>query len=247
MSRDWTEEKISSLIDGSLEDDGEATTLRQALERDPEARIHAERVRKSNALLREAFDVPADEPMPAAIEAAIFGEPGKLAVLRPRGSARTWVPVAIAASLALVIGFGAGGLLQRPQGPAIAVLGDAVRDGALHAALESLPSGDMSAEGVQPMLTFRDGSGRPCREFEVTGELPEMLEFGIACRSPAGSWQVEIIVAAPVTQPGPDGYAPASGPGSDALDAMLDALGAGPAISPDEEAALLSGGWRATP
>lgn len=247
MSRDWSEEKIAALIDGSIEDEQEAEALRRAIENDPEAKAYADRIERSNALLREAFDVPAEEPMPAAIEAAIHGEPGgepgKVAVLRPRRTARAWLPTAIAASVALVIGVSIGGFFSEPGERVIAALGDAPLDGPLHAALEALPSGSASPEGVQPMLTFRDGAGRACREFEVTGELPEALEFGIACRSPEGRWHVEIVVAAPETEPGPQGFAPASGPGSDALDAMLDALGATPAMSPEDEAALLEGGW----
>ncbi len=247
MTRDWTEEQIAALVDGSLEDEREAERLRRILESDPQARDYAERIRRSNALLREAFDVPAEEATPAAIEAAIFGEPGKVAVLRPRRAASVWVPSAIAASVALAIGLGIGGLFGGSQERVIAALGNAPLDGPLHAALESLPSGAISEAGVQPMLSFRDGADRVCREFEVIRELPEELEFGIACRSPEGRWHVEIVVTAPETEPGPEGYAPASGAGSSALDAMLDALGAGPALPPEDEAELLKRGWSVSP
>jgi hypothetical protein len=93
------------------------------------------------------------------------------------------------------------------------------------------------------MLSFLDAEGRPCREFEVIGELPPQLEFGIACRTPGGAWDVAILVKAPVTEQGADGFAPASGPAADALGAMLDALGAGPAMAPEEERSLLGEGW----
>ena len=248
MTPTWSEERIAALIDGAIEDEAEAAALRRVLETDPEARAYAERLRGSNALLREAFEVPAEEPMPAAIEAALFGEPGKVAVLRPRRAfGPSWLPAAVAASVALVVGLGIGGLIERPMQPVIAALGNAPLDGPLHAALEALPSGTVSDAGVQPMLSFFDGAGRACREFEVLGELPEELEFGIACRGETGHWHVEIVVAAPEVEPGPEGYAPASGPGGDALDAMLDALGAGPALPPDEEAALRERGWPARP
>ncbi len=247
MTRNWTEEQIAALVDDSLEDEREAERLRRILESDPEARDYAERIRRSNALLRDAFRVPAGEATPPAIEAAIFGEPDKVAVFRPRRGVRVWLPSAIAASVALAIGIGIGGFFGGPQERIIAALGNAPLDGPLHAALETLPSGAVSEAGVQPMLSFRDGADRPCREFEVINELPGELEFGIACRSPEGRWHVEIVVAAPETEPGPEGYAPASGAGSSALDAMLDALGAGPAIAPEDEAALLDHGWRASP
>ncbi len=244
MKKQWTEEKIAALVDGSIENEDEAAALRRIVETDPEARAYAEAIRQSNQLVREAFDVPADEPMPAGIQAAIFGEPGKVEVLRPRLSG--WVPTAIAAGLALAIGLAAGQYLSGTEQRAIVALGDAPVDGALHAALETLPSGAVSDQGVQPMLSFQDRAGRPCREFEVIGGLPEELEFGIACRNAAGRWHVEIVVAAPEAEPGPQGFAPASGPGADALNAMLDALGAGPALSPEEESSLLEKAWQTT-
>ena len=247
MNRDWTEEKIAALIDGSLEDEQEAEALRRVLERDPEAQAYADALRQSNDLLREAFETPEDEETPAAIKAAIFGKPGKVETLRPKSTPSIWMPTAFAASLALAIGLAAGSLLfDQSAAPVIAKLGNAPLDGPLHAALESLPSGAVSPEGVQPMISFIDGEGRPCREFDVMRELPDELEFGIACRNPAGRWHVEIVVTAPVTEPGPEGYAPASGAGGDALNAMLDALGAGPALSPEEETELMLDEWRGT-
>lgn len=244
MSRDWTEEDIAALVDGSIDDEQEAAALRRVLEDDPEAQAYAEQVRTANALLREAFDVPADEATPAAIQAALFGEPDKVAVLKPRRKISTWVPTSIAASLALVIGLGLGGGFDGAPDRVVAALGNAPQDGPLHAALETLPSGSTSEAGVQPMLSFRDGNGRVCREFDVAGELPEELEFGIACRTPTGQWHVEIVVAAPITEPGPDGFRPASGAGGTALDAMLDALDAGPSLAPEAEADLLQKGWQ---
>ena len=244
MSRDWTEERIAALVDGAIEDEQEAAALRTVLESNPEAKAYAERVERSNVLLRDAFEIPAEEPTPASIQAAIFGEEGKVAVLEPRLSARAWMPAAIAASLALVIGLGVGSQFGDQRTPVIAALGEAPLEGPLHAALEDLPSGAISDAGVQPMLSFWDGGGRACREFEVIGELPSQLEFGIACRTDAGRWHVEIIVAAPETEPGSEGYAPAAGPGGNALDAMLDALEAGPTLKPDDEAGLLNRGWR---
>ena len=54
---------------------------------------------------------------------------------------------------------------------------------------------------------------------------------------------MEIVVSAPIAEPMPGGYRPASGAAGSALAAMLDALGAGAAMEPAEEAALLKNGW----
>ncbi len=245
MTANWTEEEIAAWVDGAA-DAAEAERVERILADDPAARAYAETLQKANRALKSAFEAPMDEPVPAAIKAAILGEPGKVAQFPRRRSVSTWIPAAIAASLALVVGLGAGGLLETEPAPGmIAVLGDAPTDGPLHAALETLPSGTESEDGVLPMLTFRDAEGRFCREFEVVGELPQEIEFGIACRTPADAWHVEIVVAAPVPEAGsgPD-FRPAEGaPASDALEAMLDALGFELPLLPDEEATLLEGGW----
>ena len=143
----------------------------------------------------------------------------------------------------IVVGIGLGTQFgPQPQSPQV-VLGDAPRGGDLEIALETLPSGTAMADRIVPMLTFRDGAGRYCREFEVIGDLPDELEFGVACRTPRNTWHVEIIVAAPIVEPDDSGFAPASGPGADALAAMLDALGASPPLSPETEAEAIKDGW----
>ncbi|MDT8345828.1 MAG: hypothetical protein RQ752_15485, partial [Thermohalobaculum sp.] len=123
----WTEDRISALIDGAVEDPAEAARLGEAIATDPEARAVAERIERSNRLLREAFPVT-DEALPPAIAAAIFGtpaghEPGSEAApvaggragvgdtvvaFRPRPRLALTLPRLAAAGLALGIGLGAG-------------------------------------------------------------------------------------------------------------------------------------------
>lgn len=244
MMTDEDKAMIARLVDGSLEGDPREQEIRNLVAQDPEAQAYAESVERSNRLIRAAFEAPMREPMPAGIRGTLFAAPGKVAMLR---RPRVWVPTALAASLALALGIGGSmGLFAPEPAVPIARLGDAVADGPLHRALETLPSGRLSEAGVQPMLTFRDGAGRACREFEVIGELPDELELGIACRQPSGLWHVEVVVAAPMADATPmgEGFAPASGgPAATTLEAMLDALDAGPTLSPAEEAALLERGW----
>lgn len=240
MMTDEDKAMIAQWVDGSLDGDPREAQIRDLLASDPDAMAYAEKIERSNRLLRKAFEAPMREPMPVGIRVALFAEPGKVAMLR---RPRVWIPTAIAASLALALGIG---LFAPSTDTQIAVLGDAAPDGPLHLALETLPSGSLSEAGVLPMLTFLDGEGRACREFEVIGELPEELELGIACRQPSGVWHVEVVVAAPVADatPAGEGFAPASGgPAEATLDTMLDALGAGPTLTPTEEAVLLSKGW----
>ena len=118
--------------------------------------------------------------------------------------------------------------------------------------LETRPSGDalMLGSGGQNMvtvLTFRDATGRPCREVEM---LPAQLtdlpaEVGIACRDDGGTWNMEgaAEVAVDLVREG-DTFKPVSGPDAETVEAVLDAIGAGQPLSPDEEARLLENAWR---
>ncbi|WP_420346411.1 hypothetical protein [Pelagibius sp.] len=257
MPEKVSEEQIAAYVDGSL-DPAEAATVAAALAQDEALRAYAEEVRQANRLLREAFEAPMREPVSADLRATILGptgspdqgveQPGEVVNLAEvRKARRPWVGMALAASIALVIGVSVTSVMI-PGGPQpadqIAMVGTAPVEGPLHQALEALPSGRISDAGVQPMLTFFDGAERICREFEVIPEGAEELAFGIACRTDQQRWDVEIVVTSPKGEVGPDGFVPASGPGADALEAMLDALGAQPAIAPAEEAGLLDRGWR---
>lgn len=254
MSVAWTEEEIAAFMAGGL-DGADAERVALALESDPAAQAAAERLAEgaaphpADAALRAAFAAPMAEPVPARLAAAVLAEPGKVASLPRRGGGArpmAWAPAAMAAGVALALGFGAGFSLRGPaQAPqAVAALSVGVASGAALAAFQTAASG-AEREGLVIAASFRDASGRPCREFETLGPDGLPAAAGVACREGVG-WRVLAMaaVAAPVAAPGDAFYAPAGGAGGDALGAMLDALGAGPALSPEEEAALIAGGWR---
>jgi len=252
MPGDVTREEIAAYVDGAL-GPAEAARVAAAIAEDSDLRAYAEEVERANRLLREAFDAPLQDPVSDSLRMRILEAPtatrraGVVDLAQARVRRRSLVRMAIAACLALMVGAGAGFLLLAPPqeaGEPLARLGPAPQGGRLHAALEHLPSGEISDAGIQPMMTFLDGDARVCREFEVIYEVPGSLEIGIACRSDAGRWQVEIVVTAPATDVGPQGYRPAAGPGADALEAMLDALDARPALSAQQEAELLGRGWQ---
>ncbi len=243
MSQDWTQEEIAALVDGSLEDEARAAQLRDILATDPEAQAYAGRLRALNHALMQAFETPVAEPIPAAIGAAIDGPTLPARVERQRAWRQSWIPVAMAASVALVIGLNFDRFFGPSEPGGITTVGLAAQESTLHLALETFASGTGTEDGIFPILTFRDGTGRPCREFETTNELADELLFGIACRTDAERWDVEIVVSAPRGETDARGYVPASGPAADILDTMLDTLGAGPTLAPEFEAELLENGW----
>jgi anti-sigma factor RsiW len=239
MSVRWTEDEIAAWVDGSLDED-DARRIEAAVASDPAAREIARQIEEMNRALRDAFAETLEEEPPATLKAAILAEPGKVAAF-PVRQRQTWFPSAMAAGVALAVGLGAGATLfgggaEAPQ--MTAALGVGPAGPAVAAALETAPTG--GGEGaVTPLASFRLADGRWCREFE-TAEAAA----GLACRSGEGAWTVQMIAAAPEATDGSGGYVPASGAFADAIGAALDAMDAGPVLSPDEEAAAIADGWR---
>lgn len=248
-----TEETIAAYVDGAL-DAEEAGAVAARIAADPAAQAAETRLRRLNALLREAFRAEESGRLPAAVAAALAGREAPPAapapapaqvVAFPARRRPAWVPAALAAGIALALGLGAGwfAALDPAARPVLAAPGPVAPASALHAALERLPSGTASPEGILPVQTLRDAAGRPCREFEyATPGGGGALTFGVACRA-GGTWEVAILVNAPAAEPAPGGFVPASGPGGDALLALLGGIG-GSAVAPAEEAALIAGGWK---
>lgn len=244
----WTEAEIGAFMRGAL-DGPDADRIAAALESDPAAQAAAERLEagataapEADALLREAFAAPMRETAPPALMAAVLGAPGKVAAFPARRRIATWASAAMAASLALVVGIGAGFSL-RPDAPQTATLSVGAVDGARVAAFEGAPSGSV-ADGVRLTASFRDAAGQACREFETLDAGGVASGGGVACRA-GDAWRVLMLAAAPRPADGAGSdFAPASGAAIDPLGAYLDAIGAGPALSPAEEAAALAKGWR---
>lgn len=280
MSTTWKEEEIVAFLDGAIEDPAEAVRLAELIETDEEAAALARDIEESNALLRAAFDAPMQEPVPAAIAAALglgprvatgSAEASPLRVPDARDARRSsgralrqtsrrgarragqgtvgrWLAGALAASIALGVGI-IGGRLTAPlpaEAPDVLALGWHANDDTLGRALETLPSGSVDAAGqVRLLLSFRDGRGRFCREFETVADPTHPASMGIACRAVDASWSLEVI-AATAPETGRDaGYRPASGMAEDVLGAALDTMNAGPALTAEDEAALIASGWTA--
>ncbi len=251
MTDTWTEDEIASFLAGRLRG-ADADRIAGALERDPAAQAAAERIGAADpgdALLRAAFAAPLAEEPPAALRAALLAGPGKVAAL-PRRPRAVWAPAALAASLALAAGFGAGWGLRAPGapsgggaiavGPAAIAVGPAA--GAVRLALDTAPAGSAQG-GLAPTATFRVGGGHVCRAFDALDADGAPAAAGVACRD-GEDWRVLLLAAHPeAVEAGPD-FAPAGGAGADPVGDFLDAVEAGPALSPDAEAALIARDWR---
>jgi len=255
-----TDEQLSAYLDGELADH-EADRIEQWAATDPEIRQRIDRLAAVDHRLQAAFPVAADEPAIARIAATlsagstILPFPARRREQRDTGAGR-FVLALMAASLALLIGFGGGFLMRGWQGtttaPSIAV-GPVAKATTLASLLETAPtgspiliSGSSDAASVVVASTFRDREGRPCREFETlrgSSATGTATAVGVACRE-EGRWFVRGLVALADDSAAPSGITPSSNETKDALDALLSALGATRAMTPAEEAQIIERAWR---
>ncbi len=164
--------------------------------------------------------------------------------LQPR-PARSWVsgaeplPLALAAGLALVVGFlaallvGPAGQGTAPAGPFTAQLSPATP---LHTILQTQPSGtvvQVDGMDVVPVRTFETQGGIICREVHARSTQGRTL--ALACRHGDG-WVLRTTEQLPAEESA--GYQTASSSGS-AVAVSIDRLKQGPALDPEAEAALL--------
>jgi hypothetical protein len=95
------------------------------------------------------------------------------------------------------------------------------------------------------LATFRDAESRPCGEFEIPGRELRPIEIGIACRESNGRWQIVGAAEVPAALATNGTFHPAGDQSNDPLQTVLKSIGAGMALPPDEELALLARGWAA--
>lgn len=255
---DWPDdETLLAFADGRLDAESAARVVEHL-----ETHVHARRTvamyQHTGELAKRAFDEAMHVPASPALIGMLSEEADAAVLLRPTKAkfALGWRVVGLAASVVLII----GGLFAfsmfrftQPQPVAIA-LGGVERDSALERLLETKATGvsealPVAALGAQKdvtlILTFRDRQQRPCREFESAPRGTSNLDVAVACRNVDGGWTIEGAArVTATTEKAPPDFRPAGGNGVLALESVLKVLGASAAISPDDEAALISSGWK---
>jgi hypothetical protein len=186
--------------------------------------------------------------------ARIFTLPGARArTISP--TPRTYWPMAVAASLALLMGGGAGwfthGVTTSASPELVAFSdGDLVAEGALAKVLETARSGSAlgvrAADGAwQLQTTFSfHASGTPCRRYEMSNEAIGRFG-GYACRNGDGRWLVHAQVALGKKGPAGKDFTPSAGDDDAALYAAIRAAMDGDVLGSKEEAQLIANRWTA--
>ncbi|MBU2583578.1 MAG: hypothetical protein KJ622_17865 [Alphaproteobacteria bacterium] len=207
-------------------------------------------------ILNGKADTPADAP-----ETVVpFRKSQATEVSRPM---TRWL-LPMAASLSIIAGAILGYALATRTGGDIvttAIQVGPVADGSpMRRLLESRPTGepeslatpDGAHKEMVVVATFKDKYGRFCREVETSLAIAPGIpvDLAVACRASGGNWTVEGALHLAERQPAPSngtGFAPASGiDEATAIDGLMNMLGAKQNLTPVEEKAALSAGWKSS-
>lgn len=253
QGQDRDGERLSAYLDGELPR-AEADQLERRLAREPALAERLEAMRALDRVAAAAFHAIDERPMPKRVLERLGDdeeEPraGNVVPLRRTAAPGEFfrLPVALAASIALVAGLWLGGLPGDGGPPDGAAYASRIAGGsALHAAFDRASGGETVELGddryAQPVLTFLSDGGAWCRQVRITGG-PAPADT-LACRR-GGGWQVELITFGPAAAaPGEGAYGQASAGGTPAMRAALDELmGREPPLGPAEEADVIGRGW----
>lgn len=250
----FTDEQLVAYADGELTP-GETQTISTAARTDTQLARRIAQFTESRRLLAETFAAVLQEPAPQRLLDVLRQDRGQKIVPLPRRQRpawSNWMPMALAASLVLAIGLGAGGLLNRQPGGQAAVVAGLLSDGAaLSRALEVLPSGETlsgssgaARYAVVPLASLRTADGTFCREFEssVATQQQTHRARGVACRAADGAWEMRAVASVSedvLPPPAEDGFQPASAPGID----VTAVLPGSRRLTPDEEQTIIERNW----
>jgi hypothetical protein len=243
----WDDAQIHAYVDGEL--DAQTATRLEAASRDDAAlAARIARQRELRALLRGAFDPVLEEPVPQRLRDALaqpaagatvtpIGAPLRQRKARPAWSVREWS--AVAATLVLGLLVGALAFRNSTSLPLDMAQGRLLARGELDAALSTQLSGGAAADAPTRIgLSFRAADGAWCRSFS-RHDGPT----GLACRRD-GRWAVQLLEDGHPQATGDAGdYRQAASSLSPIMLGAISALGAGDALTPEQEQQQVDAGW----
>ncbi len=245
---------LCAYIDGELPDD-ETRTLKARLLKEPDLARRLETLRGADSEVLQLYEAIDKRPMPKAVlEMLGQSEPETRAgnvIAFPKRVMQPFfqLPVAIAASVALLAGFLVANLFDESNFAGFdqngLYAGTVAGGSELHLLLEEGISTEVqtlaNGQRAELLLTFQDRDGDFCRQLRIDGVGAPVQ--GVACRR-GSAWQVE--AASIAGKRAPDGsYQQAGGDTPDAIDSAIDGLiGSAPPLDIEEERALISNTWK---
>ncbi|WP_417666567.1 hypothetical protein [Pseudidiomarina sp.] len=229
--------KLSAFLDNELEP-SEAEAIRQQLERDDALAERLSALAMVDLKVGERLDAQLQQPIPARIY-ALLDEPVEATKVVSMGHWRQLRSAfkehfALAAGVALIVGFGFGHWL--PGSAPSAVNHDVA------VALETQPSGmpyQLDADTtLTAQLTFKDDQGDYCRQYQLA--QAEQTTVAIQCRR-SGEWH-QIASVSMVMQANNAAYQTASG--QHVLDPLLDQMMRSAPLTPAQEKEKITAAWK---
>lgn len=242
-----SDEQLNAYLDDELSA-AERARIDAALEGDPQLQARLAELGQINELLTDAYAPIIEEPVPDHIAALVRNArtpESNVVQLRPATRAPSrWAPMALAASIALVLGFTLLPTSGPKQSNRLAANQIIERGSALDGALTRLSSGRTEAldEGsVEVVLTFASADQGWCREFVATSP-DQGATRAVACRA-LDRWQV--VAADRVVDGVADGTFSLAGDSADGsgVEAFIDEQMSGDILDAGAEERLLSNGW----
>jgi len=205
MTQEFDELTLSAYIDGELD----AATMREVeafVKKDPDASKYVLTVLRTTARLRGAMKEALHSDVPEHLIDAVRSHPAKKAWSGRNLIRHPFLRMAAAVVLVL-LGFGAGTVLQRQSKdilPALFPPFPAVYSDVVDEALEFNRSGisrewraprDPSVVKVTPVKTYRDKNGRYFREYrlEISDANERRQISGLAYRTAGGKWKTRAV------------------------------------------------------
>jgi anti-sigma factor RsiW len=263
-----TDEALCAYLDDELPPE-RRRHVERALVADPSLRARLDALREVTVQARAAFDDRLVRPVPEALEAAVRRRVAQTRAERPleqrsgKGSAAAWASEWMTGALELrsrwafaslaglaIVAAGVGGGYTGYRLASVDVGTEAVdvqvaaqiRQPDLLRALDQLASGQVDSVGharVEMVASFVVPDGNLCREFRVE-RYDRLSVLAVACRGPgAGAWVVTHAASYAASAPAAETFSLAASVAA-ATDAYLTAIGAGPALSPEQERAALA-------
>jgi hypothetical protein len=230
-------ELLSRYLDGELGAE-ESQALRARLLSEPSLRAAYERFRAVDARLREAFDAPGADTVPANVTQMVRAARTRGHEGGPTGRTGWGLGVAVAV---LVVAGVVVNYLRQDQDGAQFMAQDALVAPVLERTLSRGEGWEVLPDGtrVRPLLSFPSVEGSWCREYLLGREDREWR--GVACRS-AGHWETAVLAA---EQPAAaeQAYRPAGAVSPDEVVSFIDTYSADIPLSGEQEAEKISRGW----
>ncbi len=256
----FDDETLMAFADGEL-DEETRQAVEKALDSDEDLAQRVSVFRQTATLSKQALEPILHQPVPEALRASITkmmeetaepvteaAEPANETVVpfkpppakAPPRRVTSWI-APLAASITLIVGGLAGYLVGQQTGSEDTGGLTAARfdQPGLTQALQTVASGqeitlDSTGDRLRVIASYLDADDGLCREFEI--DQPDRTTFvSVACHA-GSSWNVQFTVAA--ASQSDSGYAPASS--LEALDAYLQAVGAGEVLSEEAEQQALN-------